>query len=579
VQTPTLALIVNREREITSFVPKLFWLVPGRFAKDGKEFDGEHTEGQIWEEGRARTIYDRCKDAKQATVIEFESVERQMRAPPPFDTTSFLAELAKVWISSYRGMAMAEELYMKGYISYPRTDNTVYPRSLSLRNVLDGLLESDLKEDASKLKGITDYRPTRGPREATDHPPIYPTQGIKRSDVSPEQWKVYELVARRFMATIAPPANVKGTHVKLDVAGEPFAAHGDVLLSKGWLDFYPYIRIEERHIPEMRKGNSVDAKSITLKADRTRPPARYSESRLLREMASLNLGTKSTRHEIIQKLHERKFIEGRTSIRPTPHAVALISTLERHAEIITTHEMTSQLEIEMDQIAEGTKNFESVVEDSRALLQKASEAIRMHEQSIQKELTAAIQEYSILGKCKCGGELRVISYKGHRFAGCSNYPECKVTHPLPANTIVRAAGTTCERCGLPEISIQNYPHAKPRVECIDYNCHMSEQDDLGRCPKCKKGRLREKRSHRGKRFVACSNYPKCTNTYPLPPFGKIRLVKSECGLCGAPIVMTYTKRGPWSFCLNMECPSKKKGHVPSEAHTLHKPLKEKKGRK
>lgn len=439
VQTPTLALIVNRERDITSFVPKPFWLVLGRFAKDKKEFDGEHSEGQIWEESRARTIYDRCKDAKQATVIEFENVDRQMRAPPPFDTTSFLAELAKVGISSYRGMAMAEELYMKGYISYPRTDNTVYPRSLSLRNVLDGLLGSDLKDDASKLKGITDYRPTRGPREATDHPPIYPTQGIERSDVSPEQWKVYELVARRFMATIAPPADIRGTHVKLDVAGEPFAAHGDVLLSKGWLDFYPYTRIEERYIPEMRKGDSVDVKSITLRADRTRPPARYSESKLLREMASLNLGTKSTRHEIIQKLHERKFIEGRTSIRPTPHAVALVSALERHAGIITTHEMTSQLETEMDQIAEGMKDFESVVEDSRALLQKASEAIRTHEQSIQKELTAAIQEYSILGRCKCGGELRVISYKGHRFAGRSNYPECKVTHPLPANTIVRAA--------------------------------------------------------------------------------------------------------------------------------------------
>lgn len=95
---------------------------------------------------------------------------------------------------------------------------------------------------------------------------------------------------------------------------------------------------------------------------------------------------------------------------------------------------------------------------------------------------------------------------------------------------------------------------------------MSEQDDLGRCPKCKKGRLREKRSHKGKRFVACSNYPKCKNTYPLPPFGKIRVVKSECSLCGAPIVMTYTKRGPWSFCLNMECPSKRKDRPAGVEH-------------
>jgi DNA topoisomerase-1 len=558
VQTPTLALIVNREREITSFVPKPFWLIRGRFSSGGREFEGEHAEGQIWEEKRAKEIHEHCKDAKKATVIEHEVVEHQMRAPYPFDTTTFLAELGKLGISSYRGMALAEELYMKGYISYPRTDNTVYPRGLGLRAILDELERSDLKEDATKLKAITDYRPTRGPRETTDHPPIHPTQGAKCSDMSPEQWRIYELVARRFMATIAPSAIIKATHAKLDVMGEPFAAHGNVVVSKGWLEFYPYTRIDEKKVPEMRAGDVIDVMAITMKADRTKPPARYSESKLLREMASYNLGTKSTRHEIIQKLHERKFIEGRTSIRPTPHAVAMISALERHANVITTHEMTAQLESEMDMIADGSRNLDGVVEDSRSLLQKASETIRSHEQSIQKELTAAIQEYSILGQCKCGGDLRIVSYKDSRFAGCSNYPECKVTHPLPANTIVRAAGTTCERCGFPEISIQNYPHAKPRVECIDYNCHMSEQDDLGRCPKCKKGRLREKRSHRGKRFVACSNYPKCTNTYPLPQFGKIRLVKSECALCGAPIVMTYTKRGPWSFCLNMQCPSKKK---------------------
>jgi len=556
VQTPTLALIVNREREIVSFVPQPFWVIQGRFVYNGKEFTGEHVDGQIWDEKKAKGIYERCKSIKKGLILEFKEEDTLMRPPPPFDTTGFLAELGKIGITAYRGMAIAEELYMKGYISYPRTDNTVYPRTLSLRSVLESLVDSDLGEEATRLKEITDYHPTRGPRETTDHPPIYPTQGLRRSEVSAEHWKVYELIARRFMATIAPPARIKKTNARLDINGEVFGVNGDRIEDPGWIDFYPYIRIEEKIIPELKIGEYVDVRAITLREGKTRPPARYSESKLLREMASLNLGTKSTRHEIIQKLHERKLIEGRSSIRPTPQAMALISSLEKHAEIITTPDMTAHLEKEMDEIAEGKKGIESVVQDSRVLLQKASETIRLNEDAIKTEISRAIREYAVLGRCKCGGEIRIIRYRGRRFAGCSNYPECKVSYPLPPNSTVRSAGSTCKRCGMPNISIQA-PGQKIRIECIDYNCHMHEED-LGKCPKCKTGVLKERRGSSGKRFVACSNYPRCKNTYPLPQSGKIQVIKSECGLCGAPIVMTYTRSGPWSFCLNMDCPSKKK---------------------
>jgi DNA topoisomerase-1 len=136
-------------------------------------------------------------------------------------------------------MRVAENLYVNGWISYPRTDNTVYPASLNLRDILGTFSSGEFGQYARKLlEGpIT---PTRGKKETTDHPPIYPVSVAKKSDMRDDEWRVYELVVRRFFATLAPAATWETRNTTVDIAGEMFKASGSKLTSPGWRHYYPY---------------------------------------------------------------------------------------------------------------------------------------------------------------------------------------------------------------------------------------------------------------------------------------------------------------------------------------------------
>ncbi|TLZ66477.1 MAG: DNA topoisomerase I [Methanobacteriota archaeon] len=559
VQSPTLALIVNREREIENFVPQDFWSVTATFEKAGTRFPAAHEKGRFWVQSEAEAARTRALGAKAGTVAEYTRNEREEWPPAPFSTTTFLAEANRLGYGAAQAMRIAESLYQSGWLSYPRTDNTVYPPTLSLKGVLNRLEESELAAEARELLAQEKIRARRGPVETTDHPPIYPTGGAKKSDIKrQDHWRIYELVTRRFLATVAPACIVDVSEAKLDAGGEKFAADGYVVKDPGWRKYYPYWTVRESSMPALEVGEKVPLVDVGIQKDSTQPVSRYSQGNLIQEMERLGLGTKSTRHEIIQKLYDRDYVEGKV-LRPTGSGKALIGALEDHAEKITQPEMTAHLEQDMDEIARGVRQKAEVVQESQRMLEEVVEVLQKNEAAIGQEIESALKEQNYIGPCnacKKGTLLVRRSRTGRRFLGCDRYPECTNTHPLPQMGIIVSGAQPCPECGSP--MIKQIDRGREETFCVDSECPtVRDKTLIAACDKCAEGELRIIHSARGKRFVGCSNYPTCTNSFPLPQRGFIQRTENRCEACGHPIVnVLMTGRKPWVICINMECPTK-----------------------
>ena len=462
VQSPTLALIIEREKEIKNFVPKPFWKIKVIFEKNGIKFDAEYPE-KIWNEEEARKIYEKIKSANKGIVKFYECKLKQDMPPPPFDTTSFLKEASQLGVSTPQAMRIAEELYMHGLISYPRTDNTVYP-PLPFKNILNKLAKV-YPEEVKQVFSMMRSKPVSGKKFSKDHPPIHPVDAAKLDGMHA---KIYDLIARRFMATLSKNDVLEVKKAKIDVAGEEFLANGIVIKEKNWRKVYP-VKLNEKILPELAEGEEVKIVEIKKIKDETKPPKRYTQGSLIVEMEKLGLGTKATRHEIIGKLYERKYIKGK-SIMPTPAAFAVVEALKEGAEIITKPDMTAHLEVEMDRIAEGKKSFEEVIEESKHILKQAFEVLEEKEGKIGEAIKEAISKQNYFGKCnKCGGELILIkSSKGKRFIGCSNFPKCNNSYALPQKGSIYFEGEYCSKCGAP-IIVTIYKGKKWK-KCANMNC-------------------------------------------------------------------------------------------------------------
>ncbi|MCK4456818.1 MAG: DNA topoisomerase I [Thermoplasmata archaeon] len=556
VQSPTLALIVDREKEIEHFEAKPFWDIRATFEKD-IEFTGRHSHGRFWNKVDAETVLKAADGAKTGKVRLYEAKEAPEWPPVPFNTTIFLMEANRLGFSASRAMSIAETLYTSGWISYPRTDNTVYPPTLGLKFLLEKLLASAFSKEAKELLKQEKIVPTRGKSFATDHPPIHPVRGAKKSKITGDKWTIYELVCRRFLATVAPPALVKTSKAEIDVKKEVFVCEGREILDPGWRNYYPYYPAKESDLPELSEGESIKLLGVNMEEDKTKPPPRFSQGKLIQEMERLGLGTKSTRHEIIKKLYNRKYVEGKY-LTPTVSARAVIDALGDHNVGIEKPEMTNLLEKDMLEIANGSKSGGQVVEESQDILEEVMETLQSNRKEIGEEIKRALRMQNYIGVCKsCGGDLNVIrSRAGQRFVGCSGFPDCRVTHPLPQAGKVIPTMETCEECGSPMIEITE--RGGKETICVDAQCPTTrERNLLGTCSKCG-GDLTIRYSKRGKRFVGCSGYPKCNNSFPLPQKGYIQPTKETCEKCGSPIITVLMRnRRKWTLCVNPDCETKK----------------------
>lgn len=564
VQTPTLALIVEKERERLAFVPEDYWVIHGMCRAHDIAFPVSHATARFKDEAQAKQVMQKIEQASTAEVCSVDKKTRKQAPPAPFNTTSLMAAAASEGIRPARCMRMAESLYMDGFISYPRVDNTVYPSSL------------DLSEVVGMLKGNPAYRPyceellakgslhaTRGKKEETDHPPIYPTNVATPDTLPAAEYKLYNLIARRFLATLSEAAVVEGTKVSLDVAGESFVAKGDVLQYAGYRAIYPYGLKKDEQLPSLAERQVVDFGEATLDAKQTEPPARYSQGRLIQEMEKQGLGTKSTRHSIIERLYTVKYIQN-DPIEPSALGMAVCDALGQWAPHITTSGMTAELDREMDAIAAGATTRDAVVLHSRDLLADQLAELIPHSEQVKEALSDAVAADAYVGVCpKCGKDLqmRVAQKTRSMFIGCAGWPDCDVTYPLPKGKI-EATDTPCPVCGMPQVKVSPF-RAKPYFHCIDPACSSNQEPEVvvGTCPVCaaagKTSQLIARKNPRTlKRSITCENFDECQTRYPLPQYGTLETTDEVCEHCQAPLVVVVTARGPWKLCPNFNCPGK-----------------------
>ena len=564
VQTPTLALIVERERERLAFVPEDYWVIKGDFDNSEMEFSAPHSTARFKDEASAKAVMEHVQGQSRALVASIEKRTRTQQPPAPFNTTSLMAAASAEGISPARTMRIAESLYMDGYISYPRVDNTVYPASLDLAATVEKLAGNPAYAPyCKKLLAGGPLHATRGKQETTDHPPIHPTNAATPDTLDASAYKLYNLIARRFLATLSGPATIEGTKVGLNVNGELFVARGDVLVKPGFREIYPYGQKKDEQLPALVEGAEIDFKGASLTKKQTEPPARYSQGKLIQEMEKRGLGTKSTRHSIIERLYTVKYVQNEP-IEPSALGMAVCDALGSFAPHVTTPDMTAQLEREMDSIAQGKVTKDEVVMHSRNLLSDQLAELLPHSEEVKDALADAVAADAYVGKCpKCGKDLQLRASQKTRsmFIGCAGWPDCDVTYPLPKGK-VESTETPCPVCGMPQIKVTPF-RSKPHMQCIDPECPTNKEPDVvvGMCPVCKERGIESKMIARKnprtlKRSVTCENFDECATRYPLPQYGKLEATDEVCGHCGAPLVVVTTNRGPWKLCPNYDCPGK-----------------------
>lgn len=451
VQSPTLALLVEREKEIKTFIPKPYWTLHAQLTKD-KPIDATHEHGVFQEEQPAQEIYTRIKDTKDALVKEVKKTINHETPPAPFNTTSYIQAASYLGFPAAKAMSIAEELYMMGLTSYPRTDNTVYPPSLNINGILKKLSEAHFAKEVKEVQTNGRNYPTRGKQQTTDHPPIHPVDAPTKK-LSTDQEKIYELICRRFFATLAKDAISETTDVTFDISREHFITSGYRLLEPHWRLLYPYFKDKKKELPELLQDEILEIQKITLKKDFTKPPQRYTQGALIAKMEQLSLGTKSTRHEIISKLYGRKYVMGGTPT-PTSTAIAVVDALI-NCDVVKP-KMTAELEADMNEIAEGKKTLEETVKESRLMLTKVMQELEPEKERIKENINNAVKAQNTIGPCpKCGKSLMVrVSKKGKRFIGCTGYPDCKNTYSLPQQGGLTMTTKLCDACASPIVQVK-----------------------------------------------------------------------------------------------------------------------------
>jgi len=590
VQTPTLRLLVDREREIQAFEPDDYWELYADLEKNAAEQssasrdeadassdddfeaqyfyrdeDGNEAE-RVWDEELADAVYDALAATDATTTVDRVNRRTRTDSPPePFSTTQFIRAAGALGYSAQRGMSVAEDLYTAGYITYPRTDNTVYPDDLDPEDLLDEFVgHYTFGDDAEELLEIDEIEPTEGDEETTDHPPIHPTGEIpKKSELSDDEWEVYELVVRRFFATVAEPAVWEHLKVVAELDGAvsidlpeetddvTLKANGKRLVEAGYHDVYPYFNTSENYVPDVEEGERLPIVEARQEDKETQPPRRYGQSRLIETMEKLGIGTKSTRHNTIEKLYDRGYVESDPP-RPTKLAMAVVEAAEEYADRVVSEDMTSELERDMTAIANGEATLDDVTEESREMLGRVFEELVDSREEIGDHLQKSLKADKTLGPCpESDHDLLVRRARGgSAFVGCDGYPECEYTLPLPSTGKPLILDETCDEHDLRHVKMlagrQTFVHGCPQCKADE----AGEGPVLGVCPDCgdeHDGELAVKQLRNGSRLVGCTRYPDCDYSLPLPRRGEIEVTDEHCEEHGLPELIVHNGDEPWEL--------------------------------
>lgn len=473
VQSVALKLIVDREREIEAFIPEEYFEIEAKFNDfDAKLDTYNHKKIEIKKESEAKEIL-----SKLSNTFKIESIDKKEKAKKskfPFTTSTLEQEAStKLGFTSKKTMMIAQKLYeginlkdgAEGLISYMRTDSV----RLSDEFIKDtyGYIKDNYGSEyvgyvkkSNKTENVQDAHEAIRPTNINNNP-----EKIKEY-LTNDEYKLYSLIYYRALASLMKDAKVEATTVILDNNNYQFKVNGQILIFDGYLKVYSkYEDSEDKVLPDFSnyKSNVLVANTIEYTSHTTKPPARYTESKLIKEMEELGIGRPSTYAKTIDTIEERGYVKViDKKFIPTEVGIETTDKLQEFFKDIINVEYTKNMEDDLDKIAEGNMEWNKLLS---IFYQEFEPKVEVAFKNMEKKAPEETGELCP----NCGSPLVIKQSKYGKFTACSNYPTCKY---------------------------------------IKSNKEEKEVKEIISCPKCD-GKILEKKTKRGKIFYGCSNYPKC----------------------------------------------------------------------
>ena len=531
VQGPALKIVVDREKEIMAFKSEPFWQIELLGSVKDTETHKDvpisawHKEDKIFDKKKAEQIIHHTK-GKPAIIAELSKRQFEQAPPTPFDLTTLQTESYRcLKYQPKRTLEIAQDLYLSGLISYPRTSSQQLPEQLGYKKLLQQIEKNPAyKELAARVLAFKSLKPNNGKKTDPAHPAIYPTG--QKAHIDGQKARLYDLIVKRFLATFCEPALRETNTIEIEVNKEIFIAKGTRTMKQAWHEFYaPYVKLEELEMPLVAKGDHVKVKDIIKHDMMTQPPKRYTVASIIKELEKQNLGTKATRASIIETLFNRGYADP-TTLGATKLGIQTVETLEKYCPSILDQQLTRHFEEEMDEIQEHKKKPKEVLEEAKEVLTKILTVFKKHDKKIGEELIGANREAqqiaSTIGpcpKCKHEGTLMLKRGKFGLFIACSKYPDCEKTFKIPAGALIKPTDKTCSVCDHPIIQVIKKAR-RPVQFCLNVNCPSKHEGVTAKeiadlvsgkktkpCPTCK-ALLIVRKSVYGT-FLGCSTFPKC----------------------------------------------------------------------
>ncbi|KAF2664070.1 prokaryotic type I DNA topoisomerase [Microthyrium microscopicum] len=323
-QFPTLGFVVNQYLRVKNFVPEPFWSIKITHKKEDEKnkkpdqrpitVNFNWVRGHLFDRMAVVLLFERCLNAKFAKVIKMERKPTSKWRPLPLTTVELQKNGSRfLQMNSSRVMAVAEGLYQKGWISYPRTETDQFDREINCQALCQKQTQS--REWGPHAQGLVNgnfRQPRRGTHNDKAHPPIHPVNYVEKSTLSHEEQKVYEFVVRRFLACCSDDAKGEKTTVAIDYGAEIFNATGLIVLHRNYLEVYPYEKWEDsQQLPEYQVGETFIPTEAKMTEGKTSPPHYITEPELITLMDKNGIGTDATMAEHISKIKERNYVESR----------------------------------------------------------------------------------------------------------------------------------------------------------------------------------------------------------------------------------------------------------------------------
>ncbi|NHI83371.1 MAG: DNA topoisomerase I [Candidatus Thorarchaeota archaeon] len=486
VQGPTLAFLAENDQKIKKFVPIPFWVISAKAGHNGKELELEYHKKRLDLKEDAQRIADELQ-GRDLRVESILSKKQKQTAPIPFNLSGLQSESYRYFgFKPSRTLSIAQKLYLDALISYPRTNSQKLPLGIDLREILEELRETAYRQYAMNILSRGIPEPVQGPKDDPAHPAIYPTGKKPERRLTPSEFKVYDLVVRRFLGLFYEPSIKEFLRANLKADDHLFYLRGMKIIREGWIVVYgPYVKNNERTLPSIKEGDSFKITSIAADNRYSAPPAHYNPSSLLKLLEKKGLGTKATRASIVDSAQSRGYTLA-SSFELSSLGYALYETLESHVPAILSAEFTRNLETEMEHIQEGTGDREKALSLAKRELDEILRAFREHEDEIGEDLVKGLQGYwqasEEIGPCpKCGvGTLSIIKSPktGKRFIGCSQYKEekCDQTFPLPQKGRIIPLEKQCPYCSHQMIKVIS--SRRVWETCINWAVCPGRQEDL-----------------------------------------------------------------------------------------------------